>query len=95
MTGLSFCVVSSVKWSCCHLLLGSTGHTVLLNMLIAGHQWLTSVILATWEAEIGRNMGQGQPEKIVHKAPSPTFKLARAKWTEDVTQVVQCLLCKV
>jgi hypothetical protein len=34
---------------------------------IAGLQWLTSVILDTWEAEIGRIMVQGRPECIVHK----------------------------
>jgi hypothetical protein len=33
--------------------------------------WLTSVILATWEAEIGRIELQGQPRQIVHKVPSP------------------------
>jgi hypothetical protein len=36
-----------------------------------GHQWLTSVIPATWEVEIGRITVQGQLEKIVQKIPSP------------------------
>jgi hypothetical protein len=30
----------------------------------AGHQWLTPVIPATWEAEIGRIMVPGQPKQI-------------------------------
>jgi hypothetical protein len=34
-------------------------------------QWLTLVILATWEAKIGRIKVQGQPRQIVLKTPSP------------------------
>jgi hypothetical protein len=30
-----------------------------------------SVILATWEAEIGRIMVQGQTREIVYETPSP------------------------
>jgi hypothetical protein len=33
----------------------------------AGHQWLTLVILATWEAKMERINVQGQPGQIVHK----------------------------
>jgi hypothetical protein len=33
--------------------------------------WLTSLILATWEAEIGRISVQGQPRQIVQETPSP------------------------
>jgi hypothetical protein len=33
--------------------------------VLAGHQWLTSVILANQQAEIRRVMGQSQPGQIV------------------------------
>jgi hypothetical protein len=29
------------------------------------------IILAIWEAEIGRVAAQGQPQKTAHEAPSP------------------------
>jgi hypothetical protein len=38
------------------------------------------IILATWEAEIGRIAVQGQPRQLVHEIPFP--KLTRAKWME-------------
>jgi hypothetical protein len=37
----------------------------------AGHWSLTSIILTTWEAEIGRIVVQGQSRQIVLKMPSP------------------------
>jgi hypothetical protein len=37
-------------------------------------QWLTSIILATWEAEIGRTVIQGQPGQKVHEASSEPIK---------------------
>jgi hypothetical protein len=37
----------------------------------AGHQLLTPVILATWEAEIRRISVRGQPSKIDFHIPSP------------------------
>jgi hypothetical protein len=35
------------------------------------HQWLMSIIQATWEVEIGRIKVQGQPWEIVCEASSP------------------------
>jgi hypothetical protein len=37
-------------------------------------QWLTPVILTTWEAEIGRTAIQGQPQKKVSETPISTNK---------------------
>jgi hypothetical protein len=50
------------------------------------------LILSTWEAKIERIVVQRQPRKIVHKTPSS--KITRAKWTGDMAQAVECLLCK-
>jgi hypothetical protein len=50
------------------------------------------IILATWEAEIGKIVVQVQPRKIVHE--TPISKITRAKWTGGVAQVVEHLLCK-
>jgi hypothetical protein len=40
------------------------------------------VVLATWEAEIGKVAVQVQSGQTVHKTLSP--KKSRAKWTGDV-----------
>jgi hypothetical protein len=60
---------------------------------IARHWWLTPVILATWGADLGRNVTHGQPGQIVHE--TPISKITRAKWTGGVAQVVECLLTSV
>jgi hypothetical protein len=49
-----------------------------------------TVILATWEAEIGRNMVRGQPRKIV--LGTLISKITRATWAGGVAEVVECLL---
>jgi hypothetical protein len=54
---------------------------------------LLPIILATWEAEIGRIKVQGQLGEIVYETP-PISKITRAKWAGGVAQAVQCLLCK-
>jgi hypothetical protein len=38
---------------------------------IARHQWLSPIILAMWEAEIGRLEDGGQLREIVQKTSSP------------------------
>jgi hypothetical protein len=55
---------------------------------------LMSIILATWEAEIRRIVVPGQPRQILWE--TLITKITRAKWTEDVTRVVEVepLLCK-
>jgi hypothetical protein len=44
-----------------------------------------TVILATWEAEIGRIIVQGQPGKIVQEIPSPNNQ------TKGVAQAIEHL----
>jgi hypothetical protein len=44
------------------------------NLKEARRQWLTPVILATWEAEIRRIMVRGQPRQKVGKTPSQPIK---------------------
>jgi hypothetical protein len=54
--------------------------------------WLTPVILAPWEAEIGRIEVWAQPGQIAGDTQST--KLTRAKWTRGVAQLVDRLPCK-
>jgi hypothetical protein len=43
----------------------------------AWHQWLTPIILFTWETDLRRIVVQGQPGKIISEILSP--KLTRSK----------------
>jgi hypothetical protein len=52
------------------------------------------VILAMWEAEIGRTWVRDQPWQIVLETHPPISKLTRAKWTGSVAQAVEYLLSK-
>jgi predicted GNAT family N-acyltransferase len=45
--------------------------TYATNHVLAGYQRLTPVILATWEAEIGRMVIRDQPRHKDHKTPFP------------------------
>jgi hypothetical protein len=59
----------------------------------AKHRWLIPVILATWDAHIKRIITVGgQPRQEVLK--TPISNTTRAKWTEGMVQVTQCMLCK-
>jgi hypothetical protein len=49
----------------CGTPLHGTPYSYFKNYLSAGHWWLTPVILATWEAEIGKIMVQGHPGQII------------------------------
>jgi hypothetical protein len=60
---------------------------------LAGHQWFTPVIVATWETEIRRVTVQGQSGQIVQKT-HPISKITRANWTGGVAQAEEHLLCK-
>jgi hypothetical protein len=51
------------------------------------------VIIATWEAEIGRITVQGQPGQIDFKIPFS--EITDQNGTGGVSQVVEHLLCKL
>jgi hypothetical protein len=59
------------------------------EMFLVGYWWLTSIILAAWEAEIKRIKVLGQPRQS-----SLDSKITRAKWSGGMAQVIECLLCK-
>jgi hypothetical protein len=50
---------------------------------MAGCQWLTPIILATWKVQIRRIAVLGPPRQIVHETPPPP-KITRAKWTKSI-----------
>jgi hypothetical protein len=53
------------------------------------------IILATWEAEIGRvSSKQSVRSSQANSLQDPIFKITRARWIEVVTQEVESLLCK-
>jgi hypothetical protein len=54
-----------------------------------GHQWLTSVILAIWEAEIGRIVVQSQPQ--TNTLRDPHLQNNQSKWTGGVAQAIEWL----
>jgi hypothetical protein len=58
---------------------------------LAGHWWLTPVILATWEAGIRRT---ADLPAQANTSEDPISKINRAKWTGDVAQAAEHLLCK-
>jgi hypothetical protein len=64
----------------------------LKNISAAGCWWLTLIILAIGEAEIGRIAVQGQPWQIVLE--TPISKISRAKRIGGMVQVVEHLLYK-
>jgi hypothetical protein len=49
--------------------------------MAARYQWLTPVILASWEAEIKRIETRGQPGENSLQEQDPISKITRAKWT--------------
>jgi hypothetical protein len=52
------------------------------RVILAGHWWLTLVILATQEVEVRRIKVRSQPGQIVHKTLSqnPSQKVGLVKW---------------
>jgi hypothetical protein len=47
------------------------------NDLLGEHWWLTSIILATQEAEVRRILVQSQPKQIVHKSLSEKIPITK------------------
>jgi hypothetical protein len=50
------------------------------------------IILANWDAEMGRIEVQGQHWQTIHE--TPISKITRAKWTRGVAQAKKHQLCK-
>jgi hypothetical protein len=62
--------------------------SVLEKLMLARHQWLTPVILATWEAKIGRIEVCRQIVRETTPHP-PISKITREKGTWGMAQVVR------
>jgi hypothetical protein len=64
------------------LLLGKSSRNKLLKMGFGRPWWLTSIILATQEAEVRRISIQSQPRQIVHEtlSPPPPKKSQKKGW---------------
>jgi hypothetical protein len=60
-------------------------------MITGVSHWLTPAILATWECENRRIMGQGSMHKEFFR---PHLQITRSKCPRGVTQVIKCMLCK-
>jgi hypothetical protein len=56
--------------------------------------WPTPVIPATWEADVGRIVVQGQPREIVLETSSPKEPEQNVLEGHCGAQVIECLLCK-
>jgi hypothetical protein len=57
------------------------------------NQRLTSVILAQWEAELGKILFQSQPQADSSQY-LPSSKITSGKWTGGAVHVAEHLLCK-
>jgi hypothetical protein len=64
----------------------------ILRLNEAECQWPTPIILATWEAEIGRIQGLNSRPAQANSSRDPISKITRAKWTAGVAQMVEHLL---
>jgi hypothetical protein len=66
---------------------------VLKIVMLAGHRWLTPIILATREAEIRKIEVQSQPLEIIQETLSQKYPIQ--KRADGVTQVVEHLPSKL
>jgi hypothetical protein len=53
---------------------------MILKIMVAGHQWLTPVILATEEAEIRRIAVRSQPRQVVPQDPNLKKSFTKKGW---------------
>jgi hypothetical protein len=55
-------------------------YTAIKNSKVAGCWWFTPIILATWEADIGRIAVSGQPRQIVHDTSISKITRVKIDW---------------